>query len=327
MKVLLTGANGFVGSHILDCLADRGIATAALLRPGSDRRLIAGRLPGLDVRTGSIGDPASLDAALEGITHVIHCAGCTKAVRLADFREVNQAGTRRVVEAVNRRGDGVRRLVHVSSLAAAGPAAPGRPAVEGDEPRPVSEYGRSKLAGEEEVRSGCRVEHVIVRPPAVYGPRDEAFLPLFRAVRSHLRPLFGGGRMPLSLVFVKDLAGAVAACLTHPAAAGGTYYAASPQVVTSGELAAEIAARMNAWTIPLRLPVAALWPVCVAQEAVSRITGRPAILSRQKYAELRAPGWTCDPGRLRMDLGFTCGTGLRDGIARTLAAYRVEGRL
>jgi nucleoside-diphosphate-sugar epimerase len=327
MKVLLTGANGFVGSHILDCLVERGIGTAVLLRPGSDRRLISGRLAGLDIRTGSISEPASLDAALEGVSHVIHCAGSTKAVRLSGFREVNQAGTRRLVDAINRRGGAVRRLVHVSSLAAAGPASRERPALEDDPPHPVSEYGRSKLAGEEEVRSACRAEFVIVRPPAVYGPRDEAFLPLFKAVAGHVRPLIGGGRMPLSLVYVRDLAEAIVACLDHPAAAGRTYFAACGQIVTSGGMAAEIASRMNTWTIPLCLPAAALWPACAAQELLARITRRPAILSLQKFAELTAPGWTCSADRLGRELGIVCATNLQVGVARTLEAYRAEGRL
>ena len=325
MKVLLTGANGFVGSHVLDSLRARGIATAALLRPGADRSLIG---PGdLEVRTGSIADPRSLDAAMEGATHVIHCAGCTKAVRASEFDAVNGAGTRNVVEAVNRTRGGVRRLVHISSLSAGGPARADRPAREEDTPRPVSAYGRSKLAGEEAVRGACEAEAVIIRPPAVYGPRDRAFLPLFKALRSHLRPLFGGGGMDLSLVYAGDLADAIAACLVHPSAAGRTYYAASPETTTSGRLAAAIGARLGSWSVPLPLPVALLWPLCAARDGLARLTGRPGVLSRQKYAELRAPGWACDPGRLRREVGFACATGLEAGLAGTLAWYRREGWL
>jgi nucleoside-diphosphate-sugar epimerase len=327
MKVLLTGANGFVGSHILDQLLAGGIATAVLLRPGSDRSLIAAHLARLEVRTGSIGDPPSLDAALRDATHVIHCAGCTKALHASEFFDANQAGTRNVVDAVNRREGGIRRLVHISSLAAAGPAPRERPARETDPPHPVSAYGRSKLAGEREVREACRADAVILRPPAVYGPRDTAFLPLFKAVRGHLLPLFGGGRLALSLVYVRDLAAAAVACLDHPAAPGKTFYVASPEVVTSRELAAAIARQLPAWTVPLPLPTAALWPLCVLQGAFSRVTRRPAVLSRQKYAELRAPGWVCDPGWLRHELGFACATGLAAGVAGTLAGYRGQGWL
>ena len=244
MKILLTGASGFVGSHILDSLRGRGLPTVLLLRPTSQKRFISRHLGEVEVRPGSIGDPASLRQAMAGITHVIHCAGATKAARVAGFYEVNQAGTRNVVAAINEQSGPVRRLVHISSLAAAGPARPEKPAREEDVPGPVSEYGKSKLAGELEVRNHCRVEHVILRPPAVYGPRDEEFLRLFRAVKRHVWPRASSAQA-LSLVYVKDLAEAVAACLNHPAAAGQTYFVAAREVVTARSMTAEIAAQMN----------------------------------------------------------------------------------
>jgi dihydroflavonol-4-reductase len=327
MKVLLTGANGFVGSHILDRLRARGIATTVLLRATSDRRFINEQLPNVDVRTGSIGDRQSLEAAMRDATHVVHCAGVVKALRLQEFYQANQVGTRNVVEEVNRQEGRIQRLVYISSLAAGGPAPAGRPARESEPPRPVSEYGKSKLGGEQEVRDACRSEYVIVRPPAVYGPRDLAFLPLFKAVRSHIRPQLGGGRLPLSLVFVRDLAEAVVTCLMHSAAAGKTFYAAAPEVVTPRAMAGEIAAQMRTWTLPLPLPTVMLWPICCLEEAVSRLTGKPSVLNRQKYAELRAPGWVCDASRLREELGFTCATTLASGITETLAWYREQGWL
>ncbi|MCX8089684.1 MAG: NAD-dependent epimerase/dehydratase family protein [Verrucomicrobiae bacterium] len=325
MKILLTGASGFVGSHILDRLCEERLPTAVLLRPESPRRFIEHRLNQVEVRPGSIRDPASLDAALEGVSHVLHCAGAVRALRDEDFFAVNQTGTRNVVEAINRRGGQIQRLVHISSLSAHGPATPQSPARENDPPRPVSVYGRSKLAAENEVRERCGVPFVILRPPGVYGPRDGEFLRLFRAVRAHLLPQFGGGRQPLSLVFVRDLAAVAVTCLTHPGAAGKTFFVAAPEVVTSGELAREIASQMNVWTLRLPLPVAMLWPVCAVGEAVSRVRGRASVLSRWKYAELSAPGWVCDATRLREELGLVCQTTLRAGIAETLARYRAEG--
>jgi len=327
MKVLLTGANGFVGSHVLDRLRARGITTAVLLRPAGNKRFIEAHLPHLEVRTGSVGDPQSLGAAMQDVTHVVHCAGCTRALRVSEFHEVNQVGTRHVVEAVNQQQGRIQRLVHISSLAAGGPATADKPARENDPPNPVSEYGKSKLAGEQEVRGACQPEYVILRPSAVYGPRDAAFLPLFKAVKAHILPRLGSGRLALSLVFVKDLAEAVVTCLTHPAVPGKAFYVASPEVTSAPALAGEIAAQMKAWTLPLPLPTAALWPLCVLQEAVSRLTRKPSVLSRQKYAELRAPGWVCSPERLRQELGFVCATTLKNGITATLAWYRQQGWL
>jgi nucleoside-diphosphate-sugar epimerase len=295
--------------------------TVLLLRPTSNQQFIASHVPDVEVRLGSIADPGSLRRAMADITHVIHCAGATKAARVAEFCEVNQAGTRNVVAAVNGQGGRVQRLVHVSSLAASGPALREKPAREDDAPAPVSEYGKSKVAGEMEVRNHCRAEHVILRPPAVYGPRDAEFLRLFKAVKHHLLPKPGGAQA-LSLVFVKDLAEAVVTCLTHPAAAGRTYSVASREVVTAQTMAKEIAAQMGVWTLPLPLPGVLVSAFCLAQELWSRLTGKPSVLSLQKAAELRAPGWVCDPSLLEREIGCACATTLKSGIAQTLAWYR-----
>jgi nucleoside-diphosphate-sugar epimerase len=326
MKVLLTGASGFVGSHILDSLCARGIATVVLLRPTSNLRFIEAHLPRLDVRTGSVSDRQILGAALREVTHVIHCAGCTKALRISEFYEVNHLGTRNVVETVNQRPGEVQRLIYISSSAVGGPATPSRPAREDDPPRPVSEYGKSKLAGEQEVHQS-KSDYVVLRPPAVYGPRDEAFLPFFRAIKAHVLPRVGSGSFALSLVFARDLAEATVACLAPSAAVGKTFYVASPGVTNAHALAGEIAAQIKSWTLKVPLPRAALWPVCQLQEALSRLTGRPSVLSRQKYAELSAPGWVCDPARLRQELGIVCPTTLQAGLAETLTWYRQHGWL
>jgi nucleoside-diphosphate-sugar epimerase len=323
LKVLLTGSSGFVGSHILDSLRQRGLATVLLLRPSSNRQFIAAHLPEVEVRSGGIEDLPSLRQAMAGVSQVIHCAGATKATRRAGFFEVNQGGTHNIVTAINERGGQVQRLVHVSSLAAVGPAPPEKPAREEDEPRPVSDYGKSKLAGESEVRNHCRAEYVILRPPAVYGPRDGEFLRLFRAVMRHLLPKPSGSQV-LSLVYVRDLANAVVACLDHPAAAGQTYFVAAREVVTARAMAQEIARQMKVWTIPLPLPNALLWPICLAQELMSRLTGRPNVLSLQKFAELCAPGWVCDPTRLEREVGLTCPTALKAGLAETMGWYRLH---
>ena len=275
------------------------------------------------MRTGSIDDPESLQRAMAGITHVIHCAGATKASRIAGFYEVNQAGTRNVVNAVNSQQGRVQRLVHISSLAAAGPSQPDKPVREQDPPGPVSEYGKSKLAGELEVRNHCRTEHVILRPSAVYGPRDAEFLRLFKAAKCHLQARLGGGQT-FSLVFVRDLADAVVTCLDHPAAGGKTYFVAAREVVTARRMAEEVAAQMRVWTLPLPVPLALLWLMCLAQEAMTRLTGKPNVLSLQKFAELRAPGWVCDPALLERDTGYACPTTLQTGVAETLNWYRQQ---
>ena len=327
MKVLLTGATGFVGSHILDELCAKGISTAVLLRRSSNLRFIENHLPQMEVHFGSVTEPESLRPALANVSHVIHCAGCTKAVRREEFFEVNGTGTRNLVEAVNQHRGSVQRLVHISSLAVSGPATAGHPALECDLPNPVSEYGRSKLAAENEVRENCRAEFVMLRPGGVYGPRDTDFFKMFKAVTARVLPEFGGGRQAFSLAFVKDLAQAAVKCLTHASAAGKTFNVAASEIVTARALMSEISRQMKIRIIRIPLPLAALWPICLAQEILSRVTGKPSILSLEKYGELRAPGWVCDALRIRKEIGFANDTLLRDGIAETLHWYRQQGWL
>ncbi len=322
MKVLLTGANGFVGSHILDHLRRHEMVVKILLRRTSETELIAAHLPEVEVHYGSLENGESLRAAMREATHVIHCAGCTKAIKGTQYYRVNQHGTRQIVEAINHPSSQIKRLVFISSLAASRPALPPDDAREIDSPAPVSEYGKSKLAAEHEVRKFCQKEYVILRPCAVYGPRDADFLMLFKAVKARLVPRFGSGRQPFSLIFVKDLAVAATHFLTAPQVAGGIFNIASPEAATARELVAEIARQMHRSPLVIPLPMVLLWLICLGQELLSQVTGQATILSRQKYRELSAPGWTCDPSRARQQGGFTAATSLETGIAETLSWYR-----
>jgi nucleoside-diphosphate-sugar epimerase len=327
MKVLLTGANGFVGSHILDALLDRGVDLVILLRPNARRHWIQERLDRVRVEAGQLGDPAVLKAALNGVTHVVHCAGCTKAVDAREYFEANQGATRQLVLAINQHAPKLERLIYISSLAASRPATSTEPATEAMASAPVTVYGRSKLAGEREIQEHCRVPYGILRPAAVYGPRDPDFLNLFKAVGNRVVPLVRGGRQELSLVYVRDLADLVALGLQHPRGVDGVYHVAAAQFVTSRGLVEEIARQMGARPFIPPLPRSLLWLICAGQDLISGLTGRPHILSRQKFAEVVARGWVTGTGRMRRELGYECETGLVEGIARTLAWYREQGWL
>lgn len=327
MRVLLTGANGFVGSHILDRLRAEGRECAVLLRRQGDTRFIAGHLPHVAVRYGSFEDEASLRAALEGVGEVIHCAGATKALAAEGLFRANQGGTRRLVEAVNEARPAIRRLVLVSSLAAGRSGTRAAPAREEDPPEPLSAYGRSKLAGEREVTQGCRCEYTVLRPVGVYGPRDREFLRLFRAAAAGVVPVFGGGRQELSLVYAPDLADVVVRALMAPAAAGQTLNVASAEVVTARGLVEAIAATTGRRVRRLPVPLAALTVVCAGASVWAAVTRRPTVLAHGKRRELRAAGWVADTTRLRTTLGAVCATPLREGLARTRAWYAEEGWL
>lgn len=326
MKILLTGANGFVGSHILDRLCSGRHEVSALLRPTAKTDFIADHLPHLDVRHGSLNDAESLRRALRDIECVVHCAGKTKAVHASEYYEANETGTRNLVHAVNDTSGAVNHFIHISSLAASRPAGPDAPALESDPPAPVSEYGKSKLRAEEAVRELRGTPHTILRPGAVYGPRDRDFWSVFQAVRWHIAPLLGGGRLPLSLVYVEDMGQAVAACLANPAAYGKTYNVAAAETCTVRDFMRETASFMNVRALRLPVPLAALYPVAAAQELIARLTHKPGILTRQKLLEMKSRGWVCSTDAIRRDIGFAA-TPLKEGIARTVGWYEQNGWL
>jgi len=324
MKVLLTGANGFVGSHILDRLQAGSVTVRLLLRERSDTTFIEPHLARAEVVRGGLDDLASLRRAVAGATHVVHCAGATKALEPAGLYAANQTGTRNLVRALDEAGQ-CQRLILLSSLAVSGPATRRQPAREDAPPRPVSEYGRSKLAAEQEVVARCRAEFVILRLAAVYGPRDREFLPLFRAARRGVTPLFGGGRQDLSLVFAADTAEVVFQALMAPHPAVPVVNVAGPEQVTAATLADEIARVVGRRTRRVRLPLAVLPVMCWLATGWARFNGRATILAHGKHRELTAPGWVADTNRLTGWLGPVCATSLRDGLAASWRWYREAG--
>jgi len=327
LKVLLTGASGFIGSRILARLVDKGIPSVVLLRSTSSKELIRDETSRVETRLGTFGDRASLATALEGVSHVIHCAGKTKALRVSEFDEVNVAGTRNLVEGIGLLRGQVQRLVHLSSLAACGPAVAEAPSRADDLPRPVSAYGRSKLAGEQVIRDHASLDAVILRPGGVYGPGDKDFLQLFRAVQRGWCPVFAGGRQVLNLVYAEDLATVAVRCLMADSIRGGTYHVAHPRVVTARELTQQVAAVMQRRPWIIQLPAWFLVPLSWGGELMGRLTGRPGILGLDRRQELMASGWVCDTARLREETGLECGTDLEEGLRSTLEWYRAAGWL
>ena len=327
MKVFLTGASGFVGSHVLDALLAADHEVSILLQRTSNTRFISRHLSTVTVHFGSLDHVSVLTKAMSGVEGAIHCAGKTKAVHSSEFYQVNQAGTRNMVKAANACRESVRHLVYISSQAVSGPGVPTRPAEETRDPRPVSVYGRSKWLGETEIRQHCLVPWTILRPAAVYGPRDTEFLPVFKKVKQRIMPLLWGAKRPLHMIYGPDVAVAVHRCLGEDRAVGGTYHVAAEPACTDEEFMEEIAAQLKVRPVRLRIPRAGLYLASVIQGILSRATGRPNMLSRQKLPELLAPGWVCSTEKIRRDVGFTAPTSLQEGVRRTIEWYRGEGWL
>lgn len=313
--ILLTGATGFIGSHLLDRLRAQGAGVRCLVR---GRRELPVETALADLATGQ-----GLDAALDGIDTVLHLAGVTKALRPGDYDAGNVVAAGNLARAAAGR---VRRFVHVSSLAAVGPAADTAPVDENTVPHPVSLYGRSKLAGEAAVRRFLP-DAVVVRPPVVYGPRDTDVFQLLKAVSQGLVVEISGGERWFSAIYVADLVEGILAAARSPQAAGRDYFLSFPKASTWSELGGFAAAIMGKRPRILRVSVGAAYAVGFCGELWSRGTGNAGIVSRDKIREARYRYWICSAARAAADLGFTASTSLETGLAATLTWYKEAGWL
>ncbi len=316
--LLITGATGFIGSHLLEHLASTGRPARLLLRR---KRLPAGVPDNIQAVYGDLGTGQGIDEALEGIDAVIHLAGVTKALRTADYYTGNVAAT----DALARRLAGrTLRFVHVSSLAAVGP---GSGLDEDAPPKPISHYGASKLEAERKARAYVP-DAVIVRPPVVYGPRDTDVFQILKSAANGFALEIAGGDRWFSGIYVKDLIKGLMAAVETPEGAGRTYFLTHRKPFTWRELS-DTAARLMGRKPPkvVKVPYAAAWTVGLCGELWSRLVRKPVIVSRDKVAEARCAAWTCSAARAASELGFEAETGLERGLAETLDWYKGAGWL
>lgn len=308
---LVTGATGFVGSHLVDQLLHEGWNIRCTLRRTSDLKWLNGK-PferfEADLRTGD-----HLERACEGVDTVFHVAGVTRAPNPAKYRAGNWLATKRMVEAAVRAG--VRRFVHVSSLAASGPQRDGRVADESQPEHPVSIYGRSKLEGEREALARSdQMAVTVVRPPPVYGPRDVAFTPIFSLMARGLR-LCVGGQARFSLIHIRDLVEGIVALAGSDRTHGKAYFLAHDESLSMDELS-QVVHRVSGRRSSVRLSfsndvVRGLARLC------EYLPGAP--LSYDRATEMTQAGWVCSAERARRDAGFVARIGHEEGIRGTLA--------
>jgi len=320
VKAFVTGATGFVGGHVADVLKARGDAVVALARRPEATRALAER--GMTPVSGSLEDERALHAALDGVEVVYHVAGLIAARNAAEFHAVNEAGTVRLLAAA-RDVCPAARFVYISSQAALGPSPPGTTLDEWAECGPVTDYGRSKLAGERAVMAGP-LEWSVVRPPVVYGPRDREFLKLFRIARWGLAPVLGTGSQELSLVYVEDLARAIALTGTHPAATRQVFHAAHAEVVLSRDLVRAAGRALGRNPIVVPVPGALATPVVALIGWAAAAAGRPSVLNADKMAEFLAPSWRLDVTKAERLLAWRAEVALADGFPRTASWYRAN---
>jgi nucleoside-diphosphate-sugar epimerase len=330
---LVTGANGFVGSNLCELLLERGLRVKALMRPGSkDSNL---KDLGVEVVFGQISEPESFSKAIIGVDVVFHVAGLVRERKRGDFKRVNEDAAGFVARCCAERPGGPPRLVLISSQAAVGPApALDQPTSEDDEPKPISEYGRSKLGGERAMRAFAHaVPLSIVRPPTVYGPRDTDFYDVFKMAQRGLVLKPGFDTKLYNIVHAVDLAEASLLVAekgeTVEGSGGGqgVYFAHDGGTYAWEELAAATATALGRSARVLPLPGFLTYGVAAAMTVGSWITGEPPIVNFDKVPEILGSTWICSAQKLHEKLGFEPRYPIAAGLSHTATWYRAQGLL
>lgn len=325
-EILVTGANGFVGSHICEALLDAGHTVRALVRKTSDLTNITGLK--LNLVYGELSDPQSLENAVTGVDFVINNAGLTKALDPDQFDMANRTGTENILRAIERRNPKISKFIQISSAAASGPSETNHPRNENDKPMPVTAYGRSKLAGEKAVLSYKeKFLVVILRPTAIYGPRDKEMLEFFRVIKFGIKPTFGKGNCYTNFTYVEDLARSILAVMSADTKSGATYFVAEKKWYSYIEAGDIISAALGTRAINIHVPLWLMRLAGKASESAARLRGKAAMFTGEKAMEISQRYWILDTSRIESEIGFVSLTSLKDGVAQTIAWYRRHGWL
>lgn len=320
---LITGANGFVGSHLSDELLRRGYRVRCLVRKTSNLQWLKGKQ--VELFDTGLNNPDALQQALNGADYVYHIAGTVKAPNEAGYIKGNVQLTRNVLEAVSRYGQGVKNVVVTSSLAASGPALPNQPVTEVTPCNPLSQYGRSKVLQEQvcmEYFTQQQMPVTIVRPPIVYGERDTEVLVLFKLINRGIFTMAGFTDKQISLVYITDLVSGLILAAEAPKAPGQIYFIASGEIMTWSALGSIAASLLHKRTVSIRIPHTLLYGVAAFNHLWGKISGNMPLVNLEKAKEMAQPAWTCSIEKAKTLLGFEPQFTVPRGFAQTIQWYK-----
>ena len=326
MKVLVTGGNGFIGSHLVELLLSRHYSVRCLVRTTSDLTWVKGLA--VEFIHGDLFDHDALRKAVENVDYVFHSAGVTKAKTKEEYYRGNTTGTKNLLEVTRTYNPSLKRFVHVSSQAAVGPS-PSRVPIDEDTPaHPITTYGKSKWQAEEEcLKVSNTLPVTIVRPPVVYGPRDKDVFEFFHTLKKGLQPTVGFGEKLVSMIHVQDLVRGFVMAAESDVAAGRTYFISSKGVHGWKEIGEAAQNAMNRKALRIRLPESVVYVVAAFAEFFSLFSSKPALINFEKARDMVQDYWTCDASRAKQDFGFEQEISLEEGIRNTVSWYKEHGWL
>jgi len=326
LKVLVTGGTGFIGSHLVEALIRRGIEVRCLLRKGSNLKWLKGL--SIEEVYGDCSDPASLTEAVKDVDQVFHLAGVTKAVKEETYFRVNAFGTDNLIHACLANKVRLQRFIYISSQAAAGPCRNGRRKTESDECQPLSPYGQSKRMGEDlAMAHRHEIPLVILRPCAVYGPRDTDMFAYFKMLSRRIKPCFFGEDQFYSLCYVEDVVRAILLAAFGRESEGEIFFVSDGHAYRMEEIGDAFAGALEIKAVRIRVPKEILFGIASFSEYLSKLSGKPSLITKGKAEEMVQCNWGCDITKARTLLGFEPSVTLSEGAKRTADWYKKENWL
>lgn len=325
-KVLITGASGFVGSHLVEAASKAGYDVFAAVRPSSNIKHLSGLAVNWITLSMSDVDQLTEELKEKAYDYIIHCAGSTKAKTEKDYNYVNAELSKNLALAVVRSGISLKKFVFVSSLAALGPVAYDEAGNIGPDhsPAPVTAYGKSKLLAEQLLREIEGLPLVIVRPTAVYGPREKDIFIILKTIFSGLEPYIGRMPQKLTFIYVKDLVKVLLLVLQEKVPAGRSYNVSDGKVYSKYDLADITKDISGKKTLKFHIPVPLVSVIASLLEMIYSFRSDSPTLNKEKINELNAENWSCSIRELEEDLGFVAEYPLRRGMEETLSWYKLN---
>jgi nucleoside-diphosphate-sugar epimerase len=324
MKILITGASGFIGSFIVEEALRRGMDTWAAVRKSSSRSFLQdGRIHVIELNLSS---EEQLTAQLKNhqFDYVVHAAGVTKCLHREDFFRVNTEGTQHLVRALQSTQHALQRFVYISSLSIMGTIREQQPYQEireDDMPQPNTAYGLSKLAAEQWL-SEQRIPYVILRPTGVYGPRERDYFMMAKSIKAHTDFAVGFRRQDITFVYVTDVVQAVFLALDK-GVTGRRYFLSDGDVYQSSTFSDLLRKELgNPWWIRITAPIWLLRVITFCGEYIGRLTGKVTALNNDKYYIMRQRNWRCDIEPARRELGYEPQVKLAEGVHRSIQWYK-----
>ncbi|MDR0927455.1 MAG: NAD(P)-dependent oxidoreductase [Ignavibacteria bacterium] len=323
MKVLVTGATGFIGSFVAEKLLDKGYDVRCIIRKTSNLRWLEGKK--YELVEASLSDIDSLKRATSGVDYIYHIAGNTSAKNLNAYIEGNCNGTINLVEAALSNAPNLQRFLYVSSQTAAGPALFANEPVTEDMPlHPITDYGKSKKAAEEALAKYIgKIPYTIVRPPAVYGPRDTEIYSIFQMIKMGLIAYIGFDKKLLSLIHVDDLSDGIIESAQSRNTIGKAYYISSDELYDWADIYALMKQSIGKkHCLSIHLPHFVVLAAGSVSGALGIFSSKPPVFNYQKAIDFIQPYWTCSTKSAAKDFGYKQKVSIQDGIANTVQWYK-----